>query len=285
MEYFTKPIERLSYFSEQSGISLNKIAIEIGVSNSYFSKMVRNRANMGSDIIEKILRTYENINPEWFILGSGEMYKTKSKENVTVQNEPNKTKSKENVTVQNGNKKGDIVTKNEKYNKSYPFGGREVQFEEGSEVHEFKLKTDTVSESQQVPLYDMEAVAGLVPLFNDTIKHVPIDYIQIPNLPKCDGAIYITGDSMYPLLKSGDIVLYKRVDDILNCIFWGEMYLISVDMGGEEYVTVKYIQKSPMPDHIRLVSYNQHHDDKDVPVSKIRALAFIKASIRINSMK
>lgn len=151
--------------------------------------------------------------------------------------------------------------------------------------NDFNLKTDSIREIQQIPLYDMEAVAGLVPLFNESTKQIPIDYIKIPNLPKCDGAIYITGDSMYPLLKSGDIVLYKQVVDINNGIFWGEMYLISIDMAGEEYVTVKYIQKSELPDHIRLVSYNQHHDDKDVLLSSIRALAFIKASIRINSMK
>ena len=43
-----------------------------------------------------------------------------------------------------------------------------------------------------------------------------LDYISIPRLPKCDGAVYVTGDSMYPLLKSGDIVLYKEVSDIKN---------------------------------------------------------------------
>jgi phage repressor protein C with HTH and peptisase S24 domain len=151
--------------------------------------------------------------------------------------------------------------------------------------NDFNLSTDSIREIQQVPLYDMEAVAGLVPLFNEATKQIPIDYIRIPNLPKCDGAIYITGDSMYPLLKSGDIVLYKQISDIKDGIFWGEMYLISIDMSGEEFVTVKYIQKSDIPDHVRLVSYNQHHSDKDVLTSSIRALAFVKASIRINSMK
>lgn len=154
-----------------------------------------------------------------------------------------------------------------------------------SDIRTYELSTDSHQDIQEVPLYDVEAIAGLVPLFNDTIKHVPIDFIKIPNLPRCDGAIYITGDSMYPLLKSGDIVLYKQVIDVNNGIFWGEMYLLSIDMSGEEYVTVKYIQKSDLPDHVRLVSYNQHHSDKDILVSSIRALAFIKASIRINSMK
>ena len=52
---------------------------------------------------------------------------------------------------------------------------------------------------------------------------------------------------MYPLLKSGDIVLYKQLKDIGD-IFWGDMYLLSIDIDGEEYITVKYIQTSgPSP--------------------------------------
>ena len=157
-------------------------------------------------------------------------------------------------------------------------------FLENRQLATFQLKTDYSLENQQIPLYDIEAVAGLVPLFNDANVKQPIDYISIPRLPKCDGAVYITGDSMYPLLKSGDIVLYKEVQDKKNEIFWGEMYLLSIDMSGEEYITVKYIQKSELNGFVKLVSQNKHHQDKDVEFEKIKALALIKACIRVNSM-
>lgn len=153
-----------------------------------------------------------------------------------------------------------------------------------NEMRSFPLKTDRSLHNQQIPLYDIEASAGLVPLFSDSTYNVPLDYITIPNLPKCDGAIYVTGDSMYPLLKSGDIVLYKTINDFKNEIFWGEMYLLSVEMSGEEFVLVKYIQKSEDPNFVKLVSQNKHHQDKEVEIGKIRALALVKASIRINSM-
>ncbi|NHN26797.1 peptidase S24 [Flavobacterium jejuense] len=150
----------------------------------------------------------------------------------------------------------------------------------------YGLKTDkNITDHQQIPLYNIEATAGIVTLFNDTSQTKPIDYIQIPNLPKCDGAIYVTGDSMYPLLKSGDIVMYKQIHNIKDGIFWGEMYLVSMEIDGEEHVTVKYIQKSEKgEDHVKLVSQNKHHQDKDIKIQKIRALALIKASVRINSM-
>jgi phage repressor protein C with HTH and peptisase S24 domain len=148
----------------------------------------------------------------------------------------------------------------------------------------FTNRTDRKLPTQSVPLYNIEGTAGLVPLFLDRESVRPVDYIHIPNLPRCDGAIYVVGDSMYPLLKSGDIVLYKQLRDIEN-IFWGDMYLLSIDIDGEEYVTVKYIQKSENEGCVKLVSQNPHHADKEVPVERIRALAFVKASIRMNSIR
>ncbi|MCH4824264.1 XRE family transcriptional regulator [Gramella lutea] len=150
----------------------------------------------------------------------------------------------------------------------------------------YKLRTDTDIDTQLIPLYNIEASAGLVELFRNQGESEVIDTIKIPNLPKVDGALYVTGDSMYPLLKSGDIIAYKQISDFKNDIFWGEMYLVSIEVGGEEWVSVKYIQKSDMgPEYIRLVSQNQHHQPKDVKLDRVRALALVKASIRINAMR
>ncbi|WP_347066067.1 S24 family peptidase [Flavobacterium sp. WV_118_3] len=149
----------------------------------------------------------------------------------------------------------------------------------------FKLKSDRTIKNQAIPLYNIEASAGIVTLFSDSSEAKPVDYIQIPNLPKCDGAIYVTGDSMYPLLKSGDIIMYKQVHNIRENIFFGEMYLISFNVEGDEMVTVKYVQKSDRgDDFIKLVSQNKYHHDKDIQIANISAMALVKASIRINSM-
>ena len=53
---------------------------------------------------------------------------------------------------------------------------------------------------------------------------------------------------------------------------------------GEEYITVKYVQKSEHEGFIKLVSQNQHHADKEVEMSRIRAIALIKASIRMHTI-
>lgn len=151
---------------------------------------------------------------------------------------------------------------------------------------EFTLRTDNKLNNQLIPLYNLEATAGLVQLFENQKSLKPIDTLQIPNLPKCDGAVFVTGDSMYPILKSGDIVAYKQIHDMQNNIFWGEMYLVSLNIEGEEYVSVKYVQKSDKSgEYIKLVSHNSHHQPKDVHLSKVSGLAIVKASVRINSMQ
>ena len=147
----------------------------------------------------------------------------------------------------------------------------------------YSLRTDSRVSAQDVPLYNLEASAGLMSLFEN--KQNIIDHIHVPNLPKADGAIYVRGDSMYPLLKSGDIVIYKHTTDMQDGFIWGEMYVLSATIGGEEQTLVKFIQKSDEGrEYIKLVSQNQHHAPLDIPIRNISAIALIKASIRINSM-
>lgn len=161
--------------------------------------------------------------------------------------------------------------------------GKGKMFNAEPDFTPYTHRTDKSLPLQSVPLYSIEGTAGLVPIFAEGSTAQPINYIHIPNLPKCDGAIYVVGDSMYPLLKSGDIILYKQLRDVRD-VFWGDMYLLSIDMDGEEYITVKYVQKSEHEGYIRLVSQNQHHADKEVNIERIRAIALIKASIRMHTI-
>ena len=217
--------------------------------------------------IELLYSKCENINAEYLLTGIGDIEK------------PNIEKKlhSESVTKSVTNN----VT-NQKYKKGYTNEDNPYIIEN---LPTNRKTADSIHEIQEVPLYDLEPTAGLQELFSGGKSAVQIlDTIKIPHLPKCDGAISITGDSMYPLLKSGDMVLYKEIP--LDSIFYGEMYLLSYKINDwEEYVTVKYVQKSDLGDeYLKLVSQNQHHQPKDVLKAHITAIAIIKASIRINTM-
>ena len=90
---------------------------------------------------------------------------------------------------------------------------------------------------------------------------------------------------MTPLLKSGDIIIFKRLALSLDSILWGQIYLLSFTAGGDFFTVVKYIQKSDTPDCIRLVSHNDRFQPKDIPLSSIQALAIVKASITFHTME
>ena len=159
----------------------------------------------------------------------------------------------------------------------------DVELEEVTIINRPKY-TEKVEENGELYLYDIEAAANLKSLLVNKDQNI-LGKISIPNIPKCDGAVYVKGDSMYPLLKSGDIIAYKEVPVEIQHIFYGEMYLVSIDIEGEEYLTVKYINQSERGcEWIKLVSYNQHHQPKDFPLSSVRALALVKLSIRMNTM-
>lgn len=153
-----------------------------------------------------------------------------------------------------------------------------------SVTQEFPLRTDRKIEVQDIPLYDMSATAGLVAIFNDRNIR-PEDHLRIPNLPMVDGAIYVRGESMVPLLKSGDIIIYKKLELSLDSILWGQIYLLSFIAGGDTFTVVKYVQKSDQPGYVRLVSHNEQFQPKDIRLDSICALAIVKASITFHTIE
>ena len=143
-------------------------------------------------------------------------------------------------------------------------------------------KCSEALDDRSVTLFNFAAAANLRSMLEDRPQYA-LGEIVIPNIPRCDGAIFISGDSMYPILKSGDIVGFRCIPDF-NAIIYGEMYLLSFTIDGDDYVTIKYLQKADEEGFVRLVSYNPHHSPKDIPVDSIRALALVKASVRFNTM-
>ncbi len=137
--------------------------------------------------------------------------------------------------------------------------------------------------NKAIPIYDINAAANLKTLFaSDSTQHV-LGEVKIPNAPDCDGAIYVRGDSMYPLVKSGDIVSYKQLQNIENLIA-GEMYVVDFEIDGDDFLVIKYVKWEERNATLRLVSYNEHHQDMIIPASAVRAIALVKIVIRINSM-
>ena len=234
----------------------------IGVGATVIQNIVGTRQGKPSYGVIEAICANANVSPEWLISGNGDMLKTKS--TPAHPNSQEAAASSGKVT----NNKG--ISKKE-----------EVEIKPIHEPRCFEHKLD----NQEVYLYDFQATAGITSLFDNNTNNI-IDILRIPNMPICDGAIRITGNSMFPVLSSGDIIAYRQ-QTILNIsdIYFGQMYLIGYDDNGDDYVVVKIVKQSLQgDDYITLHSYNPEHPDKDIHISSIRAMALVKASVRINSM-
>lgn len=140
---------------------------------------------------------------------------------------------------------------------------------------------ESVSEETIV---DIETPAELIPIFSHRQSNQFKGYISLPNLTTCDGAGYIKGDSMYPLIKPGDLVCYKTANEG-EAIHWNEIYIAFIEVDGEKYLTLKYFLKSELgDDYVRLSSHNSKYADKDILLKEILWKALVKAYVCYNSI-
>lgn len=73
-------IERFFYYIENKGLKHTPIEKALGLSNGYLGKMKLRKASIGSEIIEKIVSYFPDLNINWLITGKGEMEIVEKKE-------------------------------------------------------------------------------------------------------------------------------------------------------------------------------------------------------------
>lgn len=137
--------------------------------------------------------------------------------------------------------------------------------------------------SHNIPIYDVESTDEIADLFGENKNQKPVSFLNVPRISEFDGALYVVGESMYPLLRSGDIVIYKKINNPEQNIIWGEMYLIYVKNDDNEYFLTRYLKKSERESYVQFVSQNPDHQTVEFPISSIKVLALIKASVRVNT--
>jgi hypothetical protein len=69
----SKTIHRVMLLIKHLGISARQFDISIGTANGYILRMEKNNASVGSDVIERIVKLYPQVNLVWLITGKGDM--------------------------------------------------------------------------------------------------------------------------------------------------------------------------------------------------------------------
>ncbi len=161
--------------------------------------------------------------------------------------------------------------------------GEMLLYDSVNEDREVYKKTEKRAHSYNIPVYDIETTTGIADLFAEKSTQKPISFLNVPRISEYDGALYVIGESMYPLLKSGDVVVYKKINNIENNIVWGEMYLAYINNDDNEFFLTRYLKQSNRKGYAQFESYNKDYETVEFPISSIKTLALVKASVRFNS--
>ena len=144
------------------------------------------------------------------------------------------------------------------------------------------LQNKTVYNNKQcgVPYYDIDFCLGLREMYQDT-PEVPVQLIDIPGYSKADFWCKTTGDSMCPIINSGDIIAMKEVKDWQSFLLMNEAYGI---VTSNEQRMVKVIRPGSDTDHFILHSYNSEYPDQEIDKNMVLRIYKVIGAISIRSI-
>jgi len=128
-----------------------------------------------------------------------------------------------------------------------------------------------------VPYYDVDFVGVFDLILNDqTIK--PDFRIDFPPFNDALCWVNTTGDSMYPLITSGDIIALETLKNWQDFLLKGETYAIVT----QDFRTIKIVGASSKSDHLKLIPYNDQtrYTPQDLPIKMITNIFKVKGAIK-----
>lgn len=219
--------ERLLEYIAYKGISKAAFEKNCGLSNDAVGKMGNNTS---TKTIDKISKTYPELNIAWLRMGVGEM--------ITSEERQNKTITIPQSTIAVNKRKGALI-------------------------------------------YDIDATCGFDGRDIEFVDEKIVGSIDAPEINPESKIIFATGDSMLPLITSGDRIVIRRIEswDYFN---YGQVYLIITN----EYRFIKRVRKHPKDEEnlILLRSENPDYDDIDLPKKEIIHLFIVENILAIKNI-
>lgn len=134
------------------------------------------------------------------------------------------------------------------------------------------------SDSYGVPYYSIEAMAHISEA-GEVFEQTPEYYISYKPFDDCTAWLPVYGDSMVPVIHSGEIIAVKRLLN-LEVLLWGEPYLIVTNDLANNLRTVKLLFQHPDATFVILRASNPDYaGDTIIPKAAITALFLVKGKI------
>lgn len=139
--------------------------------------------------------------------------------------------------------------------------------------------SNTVSFSDKgTPVYDIDVTAGAMPRARMFATENIVGYVNLPSIPPGCRIVGVSGDSMQPVIRSGDLLAVRELTNIQQ-IFWGQIYVVVLD----DYCMVKYVRRHSDPDMVILRSENPNYDDMEIRRTDIRDLMFVQHIVHVDT--
>lgn len=146
-----------------------------------------------------------------------------------------------------------------------------------------EISESAISETKRkgALIYDIDATCGLSGRDIEFTDEKVIGSIDAPEINPDSKIIFATGDSMLPLIASGDRVVIRKIEswDYFN---YGQVYLIITN----EYRLIKRVRRHPDdPSNLILLrSENPDYDDIDLPKREIIHLFIVENILSIKNI-
>ena len=146
-----------------------------------------------------------------------------------------------------------------------------------------EISESAISETKRkgALIYDIDATCGLSGRDIEFTDEKVIGSIDAPEINPDSKIIFATGDSMLPLIASGDRVVIRKIEswDYFN---YGQVYLIITN----EYRLIKRVRRHPKAadNLILLRSENPNYDDIDLPKREIIHLFIVENILSIKNI-
>lgn len=117
----------------------------------------------------------------------------------------------------------------------------------------FVIDKDEQSGKEATPVFDIDFNGGFVERFNDTALE-KVGSIDMPTYSKATAVVSVTGDSMHPLISSGDQIILREMPCVMDSILYGGIYAVVTD---NDLRTVKRIRRAAEPGCVDLEPINK----------------------------
>lgn len=206
-------IDRILQIPEYYKINTSEFSKIVGVSNGYFAKQKPKEASVGSKILEKIVKTYPEVNTTWLLTGEGEIFKTKTPKNVIKEND----NRNDNIFDNKPKLQKTLSNKEEEIRQAEAFRNATPVIYDMPEMLSVVKEPETPysDNSVCVPVVHIEAAAGGGAFnidFNEDVDTMMLPKSFLSKTSCMRYCIDIRGESMEPTLLDKTRIVVRLLD-------------------------------------------------------------------------